>query len=103
VYSVLIIRVERSGGLTGLTILKEMDSKYMPSDLINIAQKIINDKGSNTVPVKKSSSGAADYYSYVISVQDGDDRKIIRCNEYDIRSELKSLVKYIERHSKNHE
>jgi hypothetical protein len=103
VCSVLIIRIERSGGVTGIPLLREMDGNDLPSDLINIAQKIVNDKEQFATPLKRTSTDGADYYSYKISVLDGNNRKIIKCTEYDIRNELKSLVKYVERHSKNHE
>jgi hypothetical protein len=97
----VIIRIERSGGLTGIPALNEMDSKDIPSHLLNTVQKIMMNKKSPTVPLKGTPRDAADYYSYKIFVQDGVNRKVIKCSEYNIQSELKSLVKYIESNSKN--
>jgi hypothetical protein len=45
--------------------------------------------------------GAADYYTYKISFQDGSKRKIIECNQFNIQNDLKSLVNYVESNSKN--
>jgi hypothetical protein len=94
------IRVERSGGMAGIPISNEMDEKDLPSALISTAQKIIEDKDVSSLSMKSSPRGAADHYTYKISIQDGADRKIIECNQYNIQDDLKSLVKYIEKNSK---
>lgn len=94
------IRVERSGGLTGIPISNEMDAKDLPSGLIHTAKKIIEDKKVSSFSMKSSPRGAADHFTYKISVQDGMNLRIIECNQYNIEDDLKSLVKYIERNSK---
>jgi len=96
----VIIKVERSGGLVAVPVSVEMDAKDLPSTLITTAKKIIMDKRLSTLPMKAIPKGAADYYSYKISVQDGVNRRVIECNEYTIQDDLKLLVKYIERNSK---
>lgn len=96
----MIIRIERSGGVTGLSALNEMDSKDLPSHFLRTLQKIMMNKKSPAVPLKVTPREATDYYSYKIFVQDGRNRKVIKCTEYDIQTELKSLVKYIESKSK---
>ena len=96
----MIIKVERSGGLVAVPVSVEMDAKDLPSTLITTAKKIIMDKRLSTLPMKAIPKGAADYYSYKISVQDGVNRRVIECNEYTIQDDLKLLVKYIERNSK---
>ena len=94
------IRVERSGGFTGITLYNEMDSKDLPSALKDIAKKIMNNQKMSSMPTKSTPVGAADYYIYRISFQDGVNRKVIGCNQYDIQDDIKSLVKYIEKNSK---
>jgi hypothetical protein len=94
------IRVERSGGMAGITISNEIDTKDLPSTLISTAKKIIEDEEVSNLSMKSSPRGAADHYIYKISIEDGADRKIIECNQYNIQDDLKSLVKYIERNSK---
>jgi hypothetical protein len=96
----VIIKVERSGGLTGIPILNEIDAKDLPSALIITAKKIMVDQKLSSLPLKATPRGAADYYSYKISVQDGLNGRVIECNEFNIQDDLKLLVKYIERNSK---
>jgi len=94
------IRVERSGGLAGIAISNEMDAKDLPSALIRTAKKIIEDKKVSSLPMKSSPRGAADHYTYKISIQDGTNQNVIECNQYNIEDDLKSLVNYIEKNSK---
>jgi hypothetical protein len=95
----VIIKVERSGGLGGISMSKEVDVKDLPSKLATIIKKeIVNPKSS--FPLKSIPIGAADYFTYRISVQDGADQKVIECNEYNIQKDLESVVKYIESLSK---
>lgn len=96
----MIIRVERSGGFAGLPILNEIETKDMPSKLVNVAKEIMLAKKSSTLPITKTPKGAGDYYSYKISIQDARNRRIIECNEFNIQDDLKLLIKYIERNSK---
>jgi hypothetical protein len=93
------IRVERSGGLAGISFTKEMDAKDLPSAQLRTAKKIIEDKKVASLSMKSSPAGAADHYNYKISVQDGMNQKVIECNQYNIQADLKSLVKYIEKNS----
>jgi hypothetical protein len=93
------ITVERSGGLAGIPIYNEMDEKDLPSALISTAKKIIEDKRVSSLSYKSSPKGAADHYSYKISIQDGSNRRVVECTQYDITDDLKSLVKYIEKNS----
>ena len=100
VWVFVIIKVERSGGFAGIPISNEMDAKDLPSTLISTAKKIMVDKKLPSLPLKGTPREAADYYCYKISFQDGINRRVINCNEHNIHDDLKSLVKYIERHSK---
>jgi hypothetical protein len=94
------IRVERSGGLAGIPVSNEMDAKDLPSAQLHTAKKIIENKKEVSLSIKSSPRGAADHYTYKISIQDGMKQRVIECNQYNIEDDLKSLVKYIERNSK---
>jgi hypothetical protein len=94
------IRIERSGGLAGMSITNEMDAKDLPSTLLLTAKKIVEDQKLTPLPVKSIPRGAADHFTYKISIQDGVNQRVIECNQYNIEDDLKSLVKYIERNSK---
>jgi Emfourin len=97
----VIIKVERSGGLAGIPISKEIDAKDLPSRLMTTAKKIMLNSKSSTLPLKSTPRGAADHFTYKISIQDGANQSIIECNQYNIQDDLKSLIKYIERKSKS--
>jgi hypothetical protein len=94
------IRIERSGGFTGIPLFNEMDTKELPSPLLQIAKKIIETKKTSSLPLKSHPKGSADHYTYKISIQDGTNLRVVECNQYDLKDDLKSLVKYVERNSK---
>lgn len=95
----MIIKVERSGGLTGIPIYNEIDVNDLPSALLNTVKKIMVSKKRSS-PMKVAPRGAADHYSYRISIHDGVNQNVIECNQYNIEDDLKLLVKYIEKNSK---
>lgn len=96
----MIIKIERSGGLLPVMDSIEMDAKDLPSKFITTLKKIMTDQSLSNLPIKGIPKGAADYYSYKISVRDGVNRKVIECNEYNIREDLKPLVRYLQGTSK---
>jgi len=91
------IKVERSGGFTGIPISNEMDTRDLPSTLLSTAKKIIEEKKASSLSSKSAPKGAADHYSYKISIQDGAEQSVIECNQYNISDDLKSLIKYVEK------
>ncbi len=93
------IRVERSGGFAGIPISNEIDEKDLPIALIRTAKKIVEEQKSE-LPLKSTPRGAADHFTYKISIQDGAKESVVECNQYNIKDDLKSLVKYVERNSK---
>jgi Emfourin len=75
------IRVERSGGLTGLPMTKELDAKDLPPTLVSIIRKNMLNGKSFLLSSKSIPRGAADHYSYKISIQDGVNQSVIECNQ----------------------
>lgn len=94
------IRIERTGGFAGIPISNEIDANDLPSGLLQTARKILQDKKTPSLSSKSSPKGSADHYTYKISMQDGTNRSVIECNQYNIEDDLKSLVKYIEKNTK---
>ena len=94
------IRIERTGGFAGIPISNEIDANDLPSGLLQTARKIMQDKKTLSLSSKSSPKGSADHYTYKISMQDGTNRSVIECNQYNIEDDLKSLVKYIEKNTK---
>jgi hypothetical protein len=95
----LIIKIERTGGLAGLSENSELDSDDLPSTLETIAKKMMKSTKKLPLTSKSTPKGAADHYTYKISIKDGVNENIIECNQYDIQDDLKSLIKYVERNS----
>lgn len=96
----MIIKVERSGGIAGIQISNQIESKDLPSTFVTKLNKIMENRNADSLPRKSIPTGAADYYSYKISIQDGVNRKVLECNQYNITDDLRSLIGYVERNSK---
>jgi hypothetical protein len=96
----VIIKVERSGGVAGIRITSEMDARQLPPALATKVRKIMENSKLSELPLKVIPKGAADHYSYKISFAEGENQSIIECNQYNIKDELKSLIRYIERNAK---
>ncbi|HKQ21793.1 MAG TPA: protealysin inhibitor emfourin [Nitrososphaeraceae archaeon] len=95
----MIIKVERTGGLTGISVSKELKVDDLPSKLETIVKEKIIDSQSSSIPLKSTPKGSADYFTYRISIQDGPNRKVIECSQFNIHEDLKFLIKYVEKHS----
>jgi len=83
-----------------MTVSNEMDSVDLPSALKDTVKKILEDKNVSSPSMKSTPRGSADHFTYKISIQDGVNQCVIESNQYDIRDDLKLLVKYIENNSK---
>ena len=93
----MIIKVERSGGFAGIPVSNEIDANNLPSALVTKLKKIMENTNSSTLPIKDTPRGAADHYTYKISIQDAGNLKVIECNQFNIEDDLKSLVKFVEK------
>ena len=96
----MIIKVERFGGLAGIRTSIEMDAKDLPIMLVTKAKKIMKNSNSSLLPLKSRPKGAADDFTYKISVQDGAQKSVIECNQFEIHDDLKLLISYMEKNSK---
>jgi len=96
----LKIKVERSGGFTGIPMTNEVDVKDLPSALVTTIKKMMLNSKSFSMPLKSTPTGAADHFTYRILIQDEVNQRVIECNEYNIHHDVKSLIRYIERISK---
>ena len=96
----MIIRVERSGGLTGIMTSRQMNVDDLPLHLIKTVKKMMSDKNIPSPPMKRTPMGAADYCVYKIIVDDGSKRHVINCDDYNMQEDLKSLVRYVQKTQK---
>lgn len=94
------IKIERSGGFGGIVTTHEMDADDLPQDLKSTVEGLIENKNTFPPTFNVTPKGAADQYEYKVTIQDGADHREIKCNEYSIRDNLRSLIKYLERNSK---
>jgi hypothetical protein len=93
-----MIKIERSGGLTGIRLCKVLDTTKLPSSLQNKLTKMTESPRHSTL--KNVAAGASDHYVYKISIVDGSKQKTIECTEYDLSDDIKTLIKYAEKTSK---
>jgi len=94
------IKVERSGGLAGITTCSEIDANGLPSELKDTARKFTSYSSVSRIPLRSAPRGSADYYCYKITLTDGKKQQVLECNQYNLPDNLKSLISYIEEHSK---
>lgn len=97
----MIIKFERSGGLAGISKSNEFDTAELSLPLKRLAKKLIESKNSRDLLPKCKPRGAADHYTYKISIEDGKNKRTIVCDEYQLQGDLKSLIKQLEKISKN--
>ena len=94
------IKITRSGGVAGIPITWEVDEKNLPPLFLTKVKKIITEKNLSTLPLRAKPNGAADYYTYQIFINEGENETMMECNEFSLQDDLKSLIKYIEAYSK---
>jgi hypothetical protein len=92
------IRIERSGGLSGISRIYEINTDNIPPALETTANEIM-DNVRHEPRFKSVSPGAADYYGYKIIITKGADQKIYECDQYNLDDKIKSLIKYVEKNS----
>jgi hypothetical protein len=95
------IIVERSGGFAGIPTYSEIDGNDLPLKIVTTAKRLMVNEKSLALPLSATPKGAADHLTYKISIQDGPNRSVIECNQYTIQEDLKSLIRYVEKNSKN--
>lgn len=111
------IHLERSGGFAGMTSSTTVDSKALAPNDANQLQKLIHksnifersaspdqqpkSKQSNSQypsPDTKTKKGAADYFTYKITVQNGNREQSMECNDINMQAHVKELVDFVTKH-----
>jgi hypothetical protein len=99
----MIIQIDQSGGFAGIPKRMELDTdNIIKSEAVKIKKFLkVNVLNKNyNQSKKKPPKGAADYYTYRITIHEGPEQHVITCDEYNIEDELKKLIKFVERMSK---
>lgn len=95
------ITVHKSGGFAGMSQYSELNTDDLPYHFKKTIRELVGESKGTPGTLKLVPKGAADYYSYKITLDDGSNQKVIECNDNDIQDNLKSLVTYVEKHKKN--
>jgi len=99
----MIIQIDQSGGFAGIAKHMELDTdNIVKSEAVKIKKMLkANFLNKNyDEPKKKPLKGAADYYSYKITIHEGAEQHVIKCDEYNMEDELRKIIKYVESISK---
>jgi hypothetical protein len=117
------IHLERSGGFAGMTSSTTVDTKALAPNDANKLQNLIHKSNifehsarsaqqpksqqSNsqqpspspeTKTKAKTKRGAADYFTYKITIQNGNKEQSLECNDINMQAEVKGLVDFVTKH-----
>lgn len=92
------IKIEQSGGFSGISLSKEMETDELPTPLENTIKELLDEKRTH-LPKGSRRRGAADYLNYKITIQNGNKDHVIECNEHDMDNNMRSLISYVKKNS----
>ena len=104
------IHLERSGGFAGMTSSITVDTKALAPNDANELQTLIHKSNlferfakspqqPTPTPNTKTKKGAADYFTYKITIQNGDKERSMECNDINMQAEIKGLVDFVTKHA----
>jgi hypothetical protein len=94
------IKIERSGGIAGITFCHEMDCNKLPPSLKDTVTALLDSKEMHSIK-SKSQKNVADVMSYKITIQNGGENHIFNYNEFEMDRNVKSLASFVEKNSAN--
>ena len=113
------IHLERSGGFAGMTSSTTVDSKALAPNDANELQKLVdksnlferstsraqqpesrqsNPQYPSPGTKIKTKKGAADYFTYKITIQNGNKEQSMECNDVNMEDDVKGLVDFVKKH-----
>ena len=98
------VYLERSGGFAGMVTSTTVDTQTLSPDKAHEIQNLIEDSHFFELPSKppqssKVKKGAADYFTYKITVQDDKREHLVQLNDINMEPNIKPLVDFLIRHS----
>lgn len=90
------IKIERSGGISGISSSSEINAGNLPPTLEQTVRDLLNNKETHLTGMKRP-KGAADDINYKITIENGINNRIINCSELQMSGNIKSLISYIEK------
>lgn len=92
--------MERHGGFAGISQYNEMNTDDLPSSLKTRLNRLVSNATEPCKSVKSVPKGAADHYSYRITIDYGDNQRVIEGNQYDMQDSWKPIISYVEKRNK---
>lgn len=112
------IHLERSGGFAGMTSSTTVDTKALAANDADELQNLIHKSNIFERPARsaqqpksqqpspspetktkaKTKRGAADYFTYKITIQNGNKEQSLECNDINMQAEVKGLVDFVTKH-----
>jgi hypothetical protein len=94
------IKIERSGGITGIASCDEFDTDRLPISLKSTVEKLLESRKLPTTIGTARPKGSADFLNYKITIQSRKKNSVVNFNEFDMDKNIKSLIEYVQRNSK---
>jgi hypothetical protein len=99
------IHLERSGGYAGMIMSTNVDTKTLSSNEAKELQNLIEkshifelSSDSFQQSSSKTKKGAADYFTYKITIQNRDREHFAECNDLNIQPNVKRFVDFLVKH-----
>jgi len=94
------IKIEQSGGFAGISSSNEIDAAKLPASLEGTVRELLAAKKISLMSGLGRPTGAADHLNYKITIENGNKKHVIKCNELEMDTTVKSLINYIKKNSK---
>jgi hypothetical protein len=92
----LKIILERSGGILGSVSSQTIETKNLTKSRATKVEELLSNsnffKLSSVRSIPASQKGAADYYTYNITVEDGGQKHSVTCTDLAMTKELRELI-----------
>jgi emfourin len=95
---------ERSGGFAGMVTSANVDTQTLPPSEAHEIQNLIENSHFFDLPSKspqpsKAKKGAADYFTYKITVQNDEKEHTVQFNDINMQTKIKPLIDFLVKHS----
>ena len=77
----------------------QLNTNDLSRSQLSKVRKLIENVKLPALNLRKLPQGAADHYSYKITIQDCAKQQIIECNQYEMAENVKSLINCVEKFS----
>ena len=98
------VYLEKSGGFAGMVTSTSLDTQTLPPSEAHEIQNLIEnshffDLPSRSPQSSKSKKGAADYFTYKITVQNDEKEHTVQFSDLNMQSKVKPLIDFLVKHS----